>query len=283
MLQLTRIAAALVSRYPQAWRDRYGDEVLELIEASPLRLSDVSELARGLVVERVRELIESDEHPDRTARILGWMQPAFVMTFMCVTWGIGLGLRGWAGAPSELLTDAGAVTLIVAAVGVMTTDVVLWWRLRRARRSGADPLPSQFPAWAGVALLPLLMVWTAFAVWGDFEGFVGASNPGSYYWFRVYTHIWIPLTLVGRLSSSFWPGRSMLQALARVTNARSGLDVARRSVESCTVWIARGVSSPLGAAEAEVEHWTQELDDARKHLHKIGYRARFERRDGTDA
>ena len=88
-----RLATSIVRRYPQPWRERYEDEVLELVAAAPVRLHDLGELARGLIVERARALIEDADHPKRTARILSSILPAFVITFMVVAWMIGAGLR----------------------------------------------------------------------------------------------------------------------------------------------------------------------------------------------
>jgi hypothetical protein len=62
-----RAALAIVRRYPAAWRDRYESEVDGLIEDSSLTWRDVAELVRGMLTERARELVESDEHPKRTA------------------------------------------------------------------------------------------------------------------------------------------------------------------------------------------------------------------------
>ena len=50
MSRLARSAArALVNAYPRAWRDRYGDEVRDLIEAADAGIGDVVDLARGAV------------------------------------------------------------------------------------------------------------------------------------------------------------------------------------------------------------------------------------------
>lgn len=44
---MKRIAAALVALYPQAWRARYGDELLALIEDSSISPLQLADLARG--------------------------------------------------------------------------------------------------------------------------------------------------------------------------------------------------------------------------------------------
>lgn len=91
---LRRLARSLVMTYPQPWRDRYGDEVLALIEDSPVRFRDLGELVRGLIVERARALIEDADHPTRTPAILASLHPAFVIGFLAAAWVVGLVLRG---------------------------------------------------------------------------------------------------------------------------------------------------------------------------------------------
>lgn len=103
---LRRLARALVLKYPQPWRDRYGDEVLELLDDSPVRFSDLGELVRGLIVERARALIEDADHPHRTAAILGWTLPMCVVLFMLFAWGAGAALRTWQALPQPPAFDS---------------------------------------------------------------------------------------------------------------------------------------------------------------------------------
>ena len=71
----TTLAHAIVSRYPQAWRERYEAEVRGLIDDASIRFCDLGELLRGLLTERARELLTSAENPSRTATILGLISP----------------------------------------------------------------------------------------------------------------------------------------------------------------------------------------------------------------
>ena len=47
------VARALLSAYPQAWRDRYGDEVRDLIEEADAGIGDVADLAAGAIRQHV--------------------------------------------------------------------------------------------------------------------------------------------------------------------------------------------------------------------------------------
>lgn len=45
----SRIASALVTLYPRSWRERYGDELLDLLESRPLSIATVVATLRGAV------------------------------------------------------------------------------------------------------------------------------------------------------------------------------------------------------------------------------------------
>lgn len=44
----------LLRLYPRAWRERYGEEMLDLVAAEGLRLSDAADLARTALIERLK-------------------------------------------------------------------------------------------------------------------------------------------------------------------------------------------------------------------------------------
>lgn len=50
------LARACLRLYPRAWRDRYGDELLEMLESRRADPRDAADLARGAAVEQMREL-----------------------------------------------------------------------------------------------------------------------------------------------------------------------------------------------------------------------------------
>jgi hypothetical protein len=124
---LRRLARAIVYRYPPPWRERYADEVLALIEDSPVRFGDLGELVRGLIVERARALIEDADHPRRTGAILGWMQPLFALGCVATGWGIGAILR-----TSDVLGQPPAsLGSLLGGVSSCVFGVVCVVRLRR--------------------------------------------------------------------------------------------------------------------------------------------------------
>jgi hypothetical protein len=57
--------------------------------------------------------------------------------------------------------------------------------------------------------------------------------------------------------------------------AEHELKAAHMWVEGCKTLIAQGVPSPLDEAQALVDRWTGQRDEARARLHNVGYRARF--------
>lgn len=264
-----RLANRIVQLYPQPWRERYGDEVQSLIEDSPVRFSDLGELARGLVVERARALIEADDRPRRTAAILGALQPTFVIAIICVAWAIGLSMRGWLGRMPDFALAGHAV--IVACYGV---SVVADYHGRR--RGHVDRLPPRFPAVAGTILLPVLfagIVLTSWGFWSELRN-AGQSTP-LYLWSQALLYLFFSGSTLAQISSGFWPGQRMLQALGRLAWVEDQMKWAQLWVDGCNTMIAQGVPSPLAEAQAEVGRWSRERDEALEKLRRLGYRARF--------
>jgi hypothetical protein len=130
-----RLAQALVRRYPAAWRERYEREVSALIDDTSIRFRDLAELLRGLLTERARELVASDDRPMRTAATIGLLKVGFVLAFIGSAIGLGLGLRQLTGrGPRQL-------------VKLVPSPRVVWFRVFvlvaiRARRR---PVFSSFP------------------------------------------------------------------------------------------------------------------------------------------
>jgi hypothetical protein len=263
---LRRWARAIVLRYPAAWRERYEDEVLALIEDSPLRVRDLGELVRGLIVERVRALIEDADHPARTAKILGLIQPMFVIVFMAMAGGAGLVLRGWLGAPADVVPLIGAVltlTFTVAGIGAKRMF------LPRDRRGSCHPA---LPAWIGLTLLPVFFAGVVLSTWAGWASYNSSTAMG---WLRLFAWAWLYGTLAAELSSAFWPGRRMLEVLGRLSVADANAKSAQQWVDGCHTMIAKGVPSPLDQALAHLDKLTKDRDQVREELQQLGYRARF--------
>jgi hypothetical protein len=262
-----RLAASLVGLYPLAWRERYEDEVLALIDDSPVRLHDLGELVRGLIVERARALIEDADHPSRTSAILVWMQPAFVIAFMVFAWSIGVGLRTWRGPLPPGFDEAGMVLIQAFYLGFIGTKFVV---LRRSK--GKSPL-GLFPAWTALMLLPVFFAGIAVATWGRWAGFTADPLP---LWLRLSLSLLLCSVFILELTYSFWPGRKMLEAIGRLAGADSQIRWARLWIEGCETMIAQGVPSPLDQAQSQLAEGQRNRESALEQLQRLGYRARFQ-------
>jgi hypothetical protein len=271
---LRSIALALVRKYPQPWRERYADEVSELLEASPVRVRDLGELFRGLIVERTLALIEDADHPARAVNILSLFSPVFVILFVSVAWGIALGLQGWREFPWSI-DGFGASVFLAWAFGFWTIRWRLW---RRQKIAGSSPPESSFPSWLGVALLPVLFVVIVAGEWSGWHfsrSTTSAEFYAVYYWAVVLIRIHLYWESASELAASFWPSPRLLSVFGELSVAEHELKAAHTWVEGCKTMIAQGVPSPLDEAQALVDRWTGQRDEARARLHNVGYRARF--------
>jgi hypothetical protein len=57
---MRRLAYWLIRLYPKAWRVRYGDELMALLDARHVRLTDLSSLTVGALTERVVSILRLD-------------------------------------------------------------------------------------------------------------------------------------------------------------------------------------------------------------------------------
>jgi len=260
---LTWLARLIVHLYPSAWRERYEAEVLDLLEATPLRLRDLNELVQGLVLERWRQLAASPESPRRTEAVLVLFGPVTVLATVLVAIGAGRMLRGSLGAWPPDWASAGEWVVIAVVFAALP---LRWAASRLARR----------PFTGLVVLLALLIVVVAGSAWGDlvrFEGFRGRSDSMAdlmallLFWF-----------LGGSLTRGFWPDRTILDAIDRREVAQQQLDMSRAWVEGCHRSAASGLPVPLEEAEAQVVQWEDELREADAAVETMGYRARFQSR-----
>lgn len=260
-----RVAVRLVRMYPQPWQERYGDEVLGLIEDAPMRVKDVGEIARGLLVERAREMVAADDRPGRTAAVLGALKPAFAITFASAAFGLSEVLRQSHSGLLRELEPVGLWARALSVLGWLTVEVVCWVR----RRSQPGPFPRPFPVLAGLILLPLFFVGAALAWYGSEPA---GSIPS---WVLFLNRTYVSAIGSARMSSGFWPGRDMLRALQHLAGVEEQVKGAESWVEGCHTMIAQGVPSPLDAAQANLDRWTHERDEALERVRHMGYRARF--------
>jgi len=263
-----RLAQALVRRYPAAWRERYEREVSALIDDTSIRFRDLAELLRGLLTERARELVASDDRPTRTTATIGLLKCGFVVAFIGTAIGLGLGLRQLTGPWSEAARENGAIAAVVWFAAFVTIAI-------RARRR---PVFSSFPPYSpgtGALLLASMFVTLTFVVAGQLLSGDGAAHRDSFTRYWPWIQILLYSNFLTDFCASLWPSRKLLQALAEFQAFEGRLKANQKWVDSCHEMITKGVPSPLREAEAQVQHWTQQRDAARERAHALGYRSRF--------
>jgi hypothetical protein len=129
-----------------------------------------------------------------------------------------------------------------------------------------------------LALLPLLFALMAGFEWGLWsDPFTADSSSRLPHWMRRLNYLYFYALLLVKVSGDFWPGRRILQAIARFEGAESQVKNAQLWVEGCRTMIAQGVPSPMAEAQAEVDRWARERDRALADLQALGYRARLTR------
>ena len=263
-----RFAFEILRRYPPAWRERYEAEVSALIDQGGVRVGDLAELVRGLLTERAAALLLDDERPKRTMLYLGLLKPAFTIALILVASIIGYALRWLTGPWSEPLQIAGTISSGI----FITVFVIVAFRARRPWSQAGPPYSPR----TGMIMLPAFFAAVVFVQWGQLFG-TPDLPPGRFDWLATNRWFmwWGYLTITADLVSAFWPAQRMLNAFVAIQLAEMNLKSNKQWVEGCREWIAKGVPSPLGEAEAQVAHWTREREAAREQLHALGYRARF--------
>jgi hypothetical protein len=91
------IGARLVRGYPRPWRGRYEAEVLALLDDASVRWRDVADLARGLLVERMRSTFEPGDRPVVTLTAILMVHVAKIGTMLGAAYALGWTLQSWPG------------------------------------------------------------------------------------------------------------------------------------------------------------------------------------------
>jgi len=260
-----RWACSIVRRYPQAWRERYEDEVLALVEGGTVTLRDVADLARGCVIERAKALIEPGDHPMRASLWFGLAAFALSISvgvcFALAGIGTGFVARQVFGTLSSGIAVAG--TLAVCAVIV----VLAWQPLYDLSQRGVQvgPAGTPYPKSAGFVLLSILFLGLVLEQWGN------AAPYMSLPWMGLLAGVMVS----EQLTVHIWPGRRMLVAFRQFGEARHLLTWAQMELDRCQTLVAAGTPAPLEAAQAEVDRLHRQRDNAVAQLQAMGYRARF--------
>jgi hypothetical protein len=250
----------LVRRYPQPWRARYELEVMALLEDSSVRWRDVVDLARGLVVERARALVEPGEHPDATFWLLGFVNLAIVGGMALAPVGLGWAARAGFGPPpatwgrTGYVLVAGAFTGLIVLLMVRGTREVMW-----GFKHGTSPSPRPQAE-------PRLAIVLGIAILG---GFLRSWSGVHDYLASLFV---MQIMLSGRWKGPGWRIQSVMLQLAQ---CRHEMKWARLELDRCELLTAQGMPAPLDDARANVARIEREREQALAELHANGYRAKF--------
>jgi len=270
---LRRLARAIVLRYPRPWRERYEDEVLVLIEDSPVRFGDLGELVRGLILERAKALIEPGDSPRVSAFVFRFIA-VVVRIAPSVSLIVGAALlaevaRKAVGKPSETVATAGVMVLFTIVIG-------FYWRAWPARsKDPAVPAHRLFPTRARVVMLTALFLGTFLMQWGAWWS---DSRPEPLFLVNRWMRLWIYIMIADHLTSGFWPWRPMLDAFSEYNTAIRDLRWAHLEVNRCRALVDAGAAAHQDLENAEIarDRLVRRRDEAAAILHGYGYRARFQ-------
>lgn len=262
-MMMSRLASAIVRRYPAAWRERYEAEVQELLLDSPVRAGDVSELCRGLIVERTKSLIEPGEHPVMTDwgfRFVAWLvgiAPAVTLVIGGAAFGQQLG--AWWGEPSQTVL---LVALICCCV-VVAIDI-------GSRRIFRAELGRAFN-------LGLVFLAVVFMVTWHWARTPAESEPAQLQNMAHWSQLFIWTMVVHRLLATRFPWRPMFDAVERYQAASEAVRRAQADVDRCRASVDRRAQWQLHPALDKLEQAQQVFDETKAVIDSYGYRARFRR------
>jgi len=267
---LQQLAAGIVRCYPAPWRERYEAEVLSLVEDSHVRLIDLAEFGRGLIVERAKSLVEPGDSP----RLSG-----FVYRPMAFGVRIAPSLSLVVGA--AVLGEVARATLgkaseVASWVGVLLMYVILalYFRRRwttRLQRAATDRIYPFFSRGERIALLSAVFVALFLFYW------IEPPRTGAFLQFHRWFQLWGWIAFAGALTSGFSPWRAMLDALDEYHSASDELRWAQMEVDRCRALVDAGerVQQELNNAEIARDRLGRKRDAALAVVHTFGYRARF--------
>ncbi len=262
---MTHLACAIVHRYPAAWRERYEDEVLALMDDSSVRLADVVELLRGLFVERVKALIEPGDHPTLTdwgfRTVLWFVGVAPALTIVVGGAALGGQLGAWFGEPHSAvpwITVACCWAVVIVDVGG-----------RRIFR--IEPSRS-----INLALVLVTCLFVVMWHWSMAPSTPPSSRvPAQFHTLYYCAQLFLWLLVAHRLLGWRLPWRPMLDAVERFQAAREAVQRAQTEVDRYRASTDRAAPFHLQPALAALAHKEQERDQARAVVETYGYRARF--------
>lgn len=266
---LKSLARAIVRRYPAAWRERYEDEVVDLLESAPVRAFDVGELFRNMLVEQVRAIVDIERPSEAAAKLMRWKMVT-VGAAIFLTLSTALLLRWW-----RPLVEPQLERVMGAALVFWVTLFGLWalhtWRQRQRPKDER----AQFPVWVAMICLPVHLIATTGWLWAGFS-LVSAHSP---LWLKSLQQVNHSMYLGGPVTAwllmQIWPGQRLVRLLTEFQLADGAVEGAKRYIASCEEWIAKGMTSPLADAKVALEQRTLERDVIRERLNKLSAGPKF--------
>lgn len=158
----TRIARWLVRHYPKPWRERYAGEVLALLDDTTVQWQDLVDLAYGLLIERVRSILEPGARPTLTLAMM--LVAPLAMGLAPVLLAVELGMAAryefgtlprWTGAVGSLLPY---LATLVTCVRLLKSQVIDPERELVVYKDG-----TKVPWWVAVVslLCAVVLSWSA--------------------------------------------------------------------------------------------------------------------------
>ena len=174
--------SALIRLYPRAWRERYEDEFLALLEARPPTIGDRFDIVRAALDARMHpqvrqpeapEPAQVDDAPDDTVvvRRLGYAALGGGVSWLLAWWLATVGATVVYDGYGPHRDGSSALPLLLLAaillVGGLIGHLIVLPASRRAARIGA------------IAAIPFLLLWSA-GPWNAWFGLVALGSLGVF-------------------------------------------------------------------------------------------------------
>lgn len=250
------LARWIVSKYPQAWRERYEAEVLDLIASGPVSVAETGELFRSMLVERTRAGIDVNQPQKAVVKLQKTKIFIVLGGWLCSTSLAGL-LRWW-----RPMHDPEAWWLSGTILGYAVVLFGSWVTLQGTvrYRVGAGPA---LPVWFAALCVPVQIGVVGLYGWAALSNGSPTALP-----YMFYAHSFVLTWLVIQI----WPGHKLAETLTEYEVVQKEEAAAKAFVASCEEWIAKGVSSPLQDAQRAHAEWMKRLESVEARLKALGYR-----------
>lgn len=140
----------LIYLYPKAWRKRYGDEFLALLEEQPTTVWDIFDTLRGALDARITFYRKANMNPLKTPSILGILAAIIGVIFLVIAFPLAVIDEG-----------AGEFFLMIAALPILTVATYSLHQMVKGQLPRLQRLP--FSLTLGAIGLALLGGWALYA------------------------------------------------------------------------------------------------------------------------